>query len=232
MRKTPETDDLTVAEAAAALGTSPQTVRKLLRVGELSGRKQAWGGRFVWVPSRKGVDEFLSQYGRLEGRRRGWPRAAAPRAPFFRGPRGRATVVVVVLGLPLLVVYVAAQILPDALWFHELGQLDVYRRIAAAKAELWLLTAGTVAVVIAANLVIAAARAGFAGTPAVGFAIGAASMVAATFFASSARGTGRRFCSGGTGSRSMSRIRSPARTPASSSSRSRSSSRCRSCCSG
>jgi uncharacterized protein len=186
VRKTPERgDDLTVAEAAAALGTSPQTVRKLLRDGELRGRKQAWGSRFVWVPSRKGVDEFLSQQGRLEGRRRGRPRAAVPRARFFLGPRGRATVVVVVLGFPLLVAYVSAQIMPDALWFHELGQLDVYRRIAAAKAELWLLTAGTVAVFIAANLVVAAARAGVARTPAVGLGILAASVVAATFFASS-----------------------------------------------
>src|SRR3954451_19019830 len=153
-------DDLTVDEAAAALGTSPQTVRKLLRDGELTGRKQAWGSRFVWIPSRKGVDEFLSQHGRLEGRRRKRPSAVASRAPFFLGPRRRATVIVVVLGFPLLVFYVSAQILPDALWFHELGQLDVYRRIAAAKAGLWLVTAGTVAVFIGANLVVAAARAG------------------------------------------------------------------------
>src|SRR3954467_10236415 len=129
-------DDLTVAEAAAALGTSAQTVRTLLRDGELSGRKQAWGSRFVWVPSRKGVDDFLSQYGRLEGHRRGRLPTDVPRAPFFLRPRGRATVVVVVLGLPLLVMYVSAQILPGALWFHELGQLDVYRRIVEAKAEL------------------------------------------------------------------------------------------------
>src|ERR687891_2879905 len=63
-------DDLTVAEAAEALGTSPQSVRALLRKGELRGRKRPWGKRFVWVPSREGVDEFLSQNGRLEGRRR------------------------------------------------------------------------------------------------------------------------------------------------------------------
>lgn len=186
MRKTPESgDDLTVAEAAAALETSPQTVRKLLRDGELRGRKQTWGSRFVWVPSRKGVDEFLSQNGRLEGRRRGRPPPAVPQKPSFLGPRRRATVIVVVLGFPLLVFYVSAQILPDALWFHELGQLDVYRRIAAAKAELWLLTAGTVTAFMAANLVVAAARAGVARTPAVGLGIGAASVIAATFFASS-----------------------------------------------
>src|SRR3954468_316673 len=35
-------DDLTVAEAADALGTTPQTVRRLLRHGELRGRRQPW----------------------------------------------------------------------------------------------------------------------------------------------------------------------------------------------
>jgi excisionase family DNA binding protein len=64
------TDDMTVADAATALGTSPQTVRALLRSGELKGRKLPRGARHVWIPSKKGVDAFLSQYGRLEGRRR------------------------------------------------------------------------------------------------------------------------------------------------------------------
>src|SRR3954463_16580351 len=140
-------DDLTVAEAADALGTSPQTVRKLLRDGELVGRRQPWGDRFVWVPSRKGVSEFLSQQGRLDGRRRRRPAGPAHarpvRRPWFLRPRGRAALVVVALGLPLLLVYASAQILPGALWFDELGQLDVFRRIATAKAELWLLVAGT-----------------------------------------------------------------------------------------
>jgi uncharacterized membrane protein (UPF0182 family) len=108
-----------------------------------------------------------------------------PRARFVLGPRRRATVVVVVLGFPLLVAYVSAQVVPDGLWFHQLGQLDVYRRIAAAKAELWLLTAGTVAVFMGANLVVAAVRARVARTPATGLGILTASVVAATFFASS-----------------------------------------------
>jgi excisionase family DNA binding protein len=64
------TDDMTVAEAAEALGTSPQTVRALLRRRELEGRKLPRGRRHVWIPSRKGVDAFLSQHGRLGGRRR------------------------------------------------------------------------------------------------------------------------------------------------------------------
>src|SRR3954469_11827939 len=106
-------DDLTVAEAADALGTSPQTVRRLLRDGELRGRRQPWGNRFVWVPSREGVSEFLSQNGRLDGRRRrpaangelrgstapgAHPCPADPhggRRPWFLRVRGRAALVVV-----------------------------------------------------------------------------------------------------------------------------------------
>ena len=61
---------MSVADAAAALGTSPQTVRALLRNGELDGRRVPRGTRDVWVPSRKGVDAFLSRHGRLDGRRR------------------------------------------------------------------------------------------------------------------------------------------------------------------
>jgi excisionase family DNA binding protein len=204
-------DDLTVAEAADALGTSPQTVRRLLRDGELRGRRQPWGSRFVWVPSRKGVCEFLLQHGRLDGRRRGRaatgalravPDITAPRAPasprqgppharpirrpWFLRPRGRATVVVVVLGLPLLVVYASAQILPGALWFDELGQLDVFRRIAAAKAELWLGVGATAAPLLALNLFVALSRAGVARTRSVALAVVAASLVGGTSIASSA----------------------------------------------
>ena len=114
-----------MAEAADALGTSPQTVRRLLRNGELRGRRQPWGDRFVWVPSREGVSEFLSHQGRLDGRRRkrpataelrrapditspaapaaALPRPAAARArpverSWFLRPRGRAALVVVALG--------------------------------------------------------------------------------------------------------------------------------------
>jgi uncharacterized membrane protein (UPF0182 family) len=229
-------DDVTVTEAADALGTSPQTVRTLLRNGELRGRKQPRGRRLVWVPSRKGVDEFLSQYGRLDGRRRtrpprverlgeaaetvplagpvDAPSTSVPRArasprpdpfrydeahagparrPFFLRPRGRATVAVVVLGLPLLLAYESAQILPDALWFDELGQLDVFRRIAAAKVELYLAVAGSVSFFIGANLVVAVSRTKIARTRAVTLAVVAASLVTATFFASSAAGHWQTF---------------------------------------
>src|SRR3954452_2982669 len=85
-------DDLTVAEAADALGTSPQTVRRLLRNGELRGRRQPWGDRFVWVPSRNGVREFLSQHGRLDGRRRRRPATGVLRAvPDTTAPRAPAS---------------------------------------------------------------------------------------------------------------------------------------------
>lgn len=167
-------DDLTVPEAAAALGTSPQTVRALLRKGELRGRKTPWGNRYVWVASQQSVDEFISEHGRLDGHRRNGPASPAPlpvepgppnpdpepvppvrRRPFVLRPRGRAIVVVVVVGVPLLVAYAAARVLPDALWFDELGQSDVLRRVVVAKLEFSLLVTGTVAVFIGANLRVA-----------------------------------------------------------------------------
>src|SRR3954452_18372284 len=36
--------DLTVAQASEALGTSPQTLRTMLRKGQLRGEQQPWGG--------------------------------------------------------------------------------------------------------------------------------------------------------------------------------------------
>src|ERR1700754_3673066 len=190
-------DDLTVAEAAAALGTTPQTVRKLLRDGELSGRRQAWGKRFVWVPSRKGVSEFLSQHGRLDGRRRPRPKPPPLRlvppppprpapTPRLGRPRARAAVMVVVLGVPLLAAYAVTRILPGALWFGELGELDVFRGVAAAKAELWLLVGVPATPSIALNLVVALARAGVERTRAAMLGVVAASLVGGTAIASSA----------------------------------------------
>ena len=231
-------DDLTVTEAAEALGTSAQTVRALLRKGELRGRRQAWGTRYVWVPSQKGVDEFLSQHGRLDGRRRrrrpsvarpagngrdvstagsvdapgitetlDAPTITAPRAPrrprpepyryigvdtppdsrpFFLRPRGRATVVVVVLGVPLLLAYVAAGILPDALWFDELGQLDVFRRMLAARIEFHLLGTAAVALIVGLNLKVALRGTGIATTPAGALGLTAVSLFTGSMFASSA----------------------------------------------
>jgi len=186
-------EDLTVAEAADVLGTSPQTVRTLLRKGELRGERHPWGSRFVWKVSHEGLEEFLSEYGRLEGRRRARVRSPAPPGPvvpplpapepettagrevsvaaragseeatrgtdgaarpFVLRPRGRATVVVLVLGLPILLAYAAARTLPDALWFHELGQSDVFRRIVMAKVEFRSLVAGLVGGFLWANLAI------------------------------------------------------------------------------
>src|SRR5262245_30564442 len=160
-------EGLTVAEAAEILGTTPQTVRTLLRTGELSGHKRLQGTkRYVWEVTPDGIDEFLSHYGRLDGHRRSRaareqapaespvpPEAPAPppeplshpdspafaapepvdRRPFVLRPRGRATVVVLVLGVPLLVLHAAARIAPDALWFHELGQTDVFTRVLVTK---------------------------------------------------------------------------------------------------
>src|SRR3954466_1906758 len=138
---------LSVAEVAEALGTSPQTVRALLRKGQLRGEQRPWGSRYVWEVSPEGLDQFLSAYGRLDGHRRSVapppqpvvvpetvppaapePALVAPREasyqeplveadddvgeeprvdrrPAFLRPRGRATVAVVVLGVPLLIAY-------------------------------------------------------------------------------------------------------------------------------
>jgi uncharacterized protein len=237
-------DDLTVDEAADALGTTPQTVRTLLRKGELRGRKQPWGSRFVWVPSQKGVDEFLSQNGRLDGRRRrplgsvavlhetvgpvtlatasqappigsaGSPlqdlpparapgaltppphdpsryasdRVAPARRPFFLRARGRATVFLVVVGVPLILAYVVAHFLGDALWFNELGQLNAFGRIVVAKAELYILGGGTATIVIGANVATAVSRANVAWTRGTTVAVAAVSVVAGSYFASAASG--------------------------------------------
>ena len=161
-------------------------------------------------------------------------RGVGPPRPFFLRPRGRATVVVVVLGLPLLLAYASAQILPDALWFDELGQLDVFRRVAAAKAELWLAVAGTVALFVGGEPRRSRSRATASpGRGAVSLAVVAASLVTATFFASSAaRSLADVPALAPPAAASASRIRCSARTSASSSSRSRSSSWCRGCCSG
>jgi uncharacterized protein len=200
-------DDMTVDEAAQALGTTPQTVRALLRRGELRGRQRTWGSRYVWVPSREGVEEFLAAYGRLEGRRRRKATvlpadvhaetapaetapaetapaelappefapaelapaepvpteamAPAPQSgrrsdrPFVLRVRGRATVVVVVLGVPMAVAYAGLRVLPDALWFHEVGQAAVYRGVLTARLELYVLVAAVAACFIGANLALA-----------------------------------------------------------------------------
>lgn len=236
--------DLTVDEAADALGTTPQTVRTLLRKGELSGRKQPWGSRFVWVPSREGVDEFLAQNGRLDGRRRRRhanvtralhgmagsltsvtsiqaPRIDSARAPsqellapllpagavtlgrqdpywneaegvaparrlFFLRVRGRATVFLVVVGVPLVLAYVAAHFFADTLWFKELGQLSVLGHTITAKAELYIAAGGTAALVIGTNLTTAISRTNIPLTRRVTFAVAAVSIVAGTYFGSAA----------------------------------------------
>jgi uncharacterized membrane protein (UPF0182 family) len=240
-------DDLTVSEAADAIGTSPQTIRTMLRNGELRGRKEAWGKRFVWVASRSGVDDFLSQYGRLDGGRR--PRTGLetavidepvdvrepgeidelvevpesvaaveepvevpesveaidepsdPSEPFgellpfepssptpinrhvLLRPRVRAIVFILLVGVPLVPVLIAARILPDALWFGELGQLDVFRTILAARFTLYVLVVGGSAAFLMLNLALAARSAGFGSSRAVRVAIPVGSIMAGTFFA-------------------------------------------------
>ena len=63
-------DDLTVPEAAAALGTSPQTVRALLRKGDFGGQEGALGQSLPLGYQPADVDAFLAEHGRLDGHRR------------------------------------------------------------------------------------------------------------------------------------------------------------------
>ena len=108
-----------------------------------------------------------------------------PAKPFFLRPRGRASVIVVVLGVPLVLAYLAARVMTDALWFDELGQGDVFTRTLAAKAELFVIAGGVAALVVGANLTIALRRVDVARTRVVGAAVAAASLVVGSYFGSS-----------------------------------------------
>jgi chromosome segregation ATPase len=66
-------DELTVSEAAQALGTSGQTIRTLLGDGTLTGRR---GPRNAWLVDRVSVASFLGTRGPLNGQRRRKSRAA------------------------------------------------------------------------------------------------------------------------------------------------------------
>ncbi len=225
---------LTVAETAEALGTSPQTVRTLLRKGELRGDKREWGSRYVWEVSHEAVDEFIAEFGRLDGRRRPPRRApteesedggadggalgTTPEAPdssaststesapsespapdsvdeperpdrrlFVLRPRGRATVVVFIVGLPLLLAYAVARVYPGALWFDELGQLDVFQRTISAKADFYVQVAGNVAIFIGVNLALALKGTRFLRKLAGILTVFATSLVTASLFASAAQ---------------------------------------------
>src|SRR4051794_15179636 len=249
-------EDLSVSEAAEALGTSVQTVRTLLRKGQLRGERHPWGSRFVWKISHDGLDEFLSEFGRLDGHRRSQVRAPAAAAgaeatvpvpvpvppvelvaeppvaapvlvpeppaagdgpllvavdpvhavgpedpvdpvdpgdpvdtrPFVLRPRGRATVVVLVLGVPLLLAFVVARTLPDALWYDEVGQRDVFQRLVLAKAELRLLVTGTVGVFLWLNLLVAGRDSWLVRHRTAVLGLGAVALAVGGLFASSTAG--------------------------------------------
>jgi uncharacterized protein len=121
------------------------------------------------------------------------PGEESDQRPFVLRPRGRATVFLVVLGVPLLPGYAAARILPGALWFDELGQADVFRRVAVARVEFYLLVACTVALFIGVNLAVAFRRTEVARSRARAFGLVAASLVTGSLFASSAAGHWQTF---------------------------------------
>jgi uncharacterized protein len=227
---------LSVDEAAQALGTSPQTIRTMLRKGELQGERSPWGSRYVWRVSPDGVDEFLAKYGRLEGGRRTTRPATEPEGeaaigpveattrsveaepeaeaeaepeaeptsvdllggaevepvhdsrPFVLRPRGRATVMVVVLGIPLLVAYIATRTLPGIWWFDELGHLDVFRRMLVVQLEFRLVVFLPVAIFVGSNLVTALRGVSAMPRPAVAAAVVVGSLAIGGMFASATAG--------------------------------------------
>ena len=77
------------------------------------------------------------------------------RLPIFLRVRGRATVVVVVVGLPLLAAWVYARVAPTLLWFDEVGQQAVLTRTIEARVDFHLRVLVVVAAFVWANLLIA-----------------------------------------------------------------------------
>lgn len=64
-------DDISTADAARRLNTTPPTVRRLLERGDLTGRQEARGGRFSWRVSEASLEKYLDAHGPFAGRRRG-----------------------------------------------------------------------------------------------------------------------------------------------------------------
>jgi uncharacterized protein len=120
-------------------------------------------------------------------------RAPPVRRPGALRPRERATLVVIILGVPLLVFFATMRILPDVLWFDELGRVGVFTRIQAARVELFLLAGGAAAVALWANLAVGLPRAGLPRTRPVTAIAAAASLITASYFASSASGHWQSF---------------------------------------
>ena len=216
-----------------------------------AGEGSLGGSRFVWVPSRKGVDEFLSQYGRLDGRRgrparrtvadvaaraRPVPRRLghAPRGAVSSVPAGARRSSSSCSACRCSLAYAAAQILP--------GRAVVPRARAARRVpphrggEGRALARWSPA---RSRLVMGATSRLRSRAPALpGRARSVSRIVAASLVVASVLRVVRRRALADVPALAASaalrrrRIRCPARTSASSSSRSRSSSRCRGCCSG
>jgi uncharacterized membrane protein (UPF0182 family) len=114
--------------------------------------------------------------------------SAPPRRADANRSLKRATVVLVALGIPLLVMFAALRILPDALWFHELGELDVFVRIQSTRALLFLLAGGAAGFVLWLNVVVALRRTELPRSRAIAAIAMGASLITASYFASSAAG--------------------------------------------
>jgi uncharacterized membrane protein (UPF0182 family) len=81
---------------------------------------------------------------------------------------------------------VATQVLPNALWFQEIGQADVFARAAAARTALYLLVGGIAGIFFAANLLIASGNSALAKSRVGRVVLIAVSLVCANLFGSAA----------------------------------------------
>ena len=148
--------------------------------------------------------------------------------PAWPGDRRRR-----LLGVPLAIAYGASRILPDALWFDELGQIAVLRRVLAAQAQFSFVVVVTVALFIGANLAAALRRTAPDLRRVEALGIVGVSLVTGTLFASATKGDWQTFLLWRhRQTLRRRRSRSTARTSATSSSRCRSSSWRRGSCSG
>ncbi len=66
----PRVPDVSTAEAARLLNTTPPTIRTLLLRGELKGRRVTRGSRFAWLVDEASIAAHIASHGRFRGTRR------------------------------------------------------------------------------------------------------------------------------------------------------------------
>jgi uncharacterized membrane protein (UPF0182 family) len=94
--------------------------------------------------------------------------------------------VVFVVGVPLILAYAAARLVPGALWFNEVGQGDVFTKLLMHRADLYLRVAASATFVVAANLVVAVGTGPLLRTRHAILGVVAVSLVVGSLFAAAA----------------------------------------------